>query len=99
MVAAARRHVARRGWRVLPPLWCDPQLPLVYVTFGSVAGSLVALFALDQPVIAERVAAVGAGIHLGGGPRAAAELSAAAHHAVVPFRRWRYATPVIRSGA
>ena len=141
----------------LPPSWGDPQLPLVYVTFGSVTGSLepfapiyaatlealadaplrvlmttgsagdpaslepwpanahverwwpqaevmahaaavvghggfgttmmalaagvpqvvVPLFAFDQTVNAERVAAVGAGIHLGGGPRAAAELPAA----------------------
>ena len=37
---------------------------------------VVPLFAFDQAVNAERVAGVGAGIHLGGGPRAAAELPA-----------------------
>ena len=155
----------------LPPPWGDPQHPLVYVTFGSVTGSLapfaamyaatlaaladapirvlmttgsagdpaalepwpanahverwwpqadvmahaaavvghggfgttmmalaagvpqvvVPLFALDQTVNAERVAGAGAGIHLDGGPRAAAELPAAVAAAV--------SDPAYRAGA
>ena len=163
------------SWRseggAMPPSWGDPQLPLVYVTFGSVTGSLepfagmypatlaalgdapvrvlmttgsatdpaslepwptnahveqwwpqadvmahaavvvghggfgttmmalaagvpqvvVPLFAFDQAVNAERVAGVGAGIHLGGGPRAAAELPAAVSAAL--------SDPAYRAGA
>ena len=179
-----RRDALERGprwrfrdatWRgeagALPPSWGDPQLPLVYVTFGSVTGSVepfapiyaatlaaladaplrvlmttgpagdpaslepwpanahverwwpqadvmahaaavvghggfgttmmalaagvpqvvVPLFAVDQTVNAERVAAVGAGIHLGGGPSAAAELPAAVTAAL--------SDPAYRAGA
>ncbi len=178
------RDAAKRGplWRfrdatlrvdagALPPSWGDPELPLVYVTFGSVTSSVerftpiyaatlealadaplrvsmttgsagdpaslepwpanthverwwpqaevmahaaavvghggfgttmmalaagvpqvvVPLFAFDQTVNAERVAAVGAGIHLVGGPRAAAELPVAVTAAL--------SDPAYRAGA
>ena len=166
------RDANRRGETgALPPSWGDPQLPLVYVSFGSVTASLepfaamypatlaaladaplrvlmttgsaidpaslepwpanahveqwwpqadvmahaaavvghggfgttmmalaagvpqvvVPLFAFDQTVNAERVAGVGAGIHLGGGPGAAVELSAAVTAAL--------SDPAYRAGA
>jgi UDP:flavonoid glycosyltransferase YjiC (YdhE family) len=171
----SRWRFRHASWRseggAMPPSWGDPQLPLVYVTFGSVTGSLepfaamyaatlaaladaplrvlmttgsatdpaslepwpanahveqwwpqadvmahaaavlghggfgttmmalaagvpqvvVPLFAFDQTVNAERVAGVGAGIHLAGGPTAAAELPAAVTAAV--------SDPAYRAGA